>query len=260
MASYTHFYLLRIQFLGYRYSGWQKQDGRKTIQGMLDKTVEFILGHGNFRTLGAGRTDAKVSAEDFCLELFLFGEVEKVEFLQQLNQNLPSDIRVLSILDVDRKFNVLLDAKTKDYHYHFTFGEKYHPSNAPYLAYLGEQLDIDLMMETASIYLGTHNFKRFAGGPLKESKNYERTILSSEIVPSKEIYSAYPPSNSFIYKVRAKGFMRYQVRLMMGALEQLGKHEINLEEFKDYLNSPDKPNVKNVVPGSGLRLNKVEFI
>ena len=64
-----YFYLIKIQYCGFRFSGWQKQTNAKTIQEMFDKTIFFITGHENFKTLGAGRTDAKVSANEYLLEL-----------------------------------------------------------------------------------------------------------------------------------------------------------------------------------------------
>ena len=71
MAKWGEFYLIRIEFLGFRYHGWQKQPNFRSIQGMVDKTFEFIFQHNDFKTHGCGRTDAKVSADDYAFELFL---------------------------------------------------------------------------------------------------------------------------------------------------------------------------------------------
>ena len=42
------FYLIELQFLGFRYHGWQKQKDVKTVQHMLDRTLHFILEHENY--------------------------------------------------------------------------------------------------------------------------------------------------------------------------------------------------------------------
>ena len=94
MANWTSFYLIRLEFLGFRYHGWQKQPKYRSVQGMIDKTLLFILGHEDFKTLGCGRTDAKVSADDFAFELFLNQTFETKNLLKELNKNLPSDIKV----------------------------------------------------------------------------------------------------------------------------------------------------------------------
>ncbi len=61
-------YLLEIEYLGFRLHGWQKQkDTHRTVQGMLDRTLNTVLEHENFKTLGASRTDAMVSSQGtFC--------------------------------------------------------------------------------------------------------------------------------------------------------------------------------------------------
>src|SRR6056300_1477718 len=100
MANWTHFYLIRIEFLGFRYHGWQKQAGFKSVHGMVDKTLSFVLKHENFRTIGCGRTDAKVSANDYAFELFTQEELISEQLLHRLNKNLPSDIRAKHISPV----------------------------------------------------------------------------------------------------------------------------------------------------------------
>ena len=62
-------YLFRIQYLGLRYHGWQIQQGVKTIQGTLEKTFRYVLGHEDFNILGAGRTDSGVSCLHGAFEL-----------------------------------------------------------------------------------------------------------------------------------------------------------------------------------------------
>ena len=71
MAKYSNLYLIHIQFLGFRFHGWQKQPDVKTVHEMIDKTLWFVLGHEAYKTMGASRTDAKVSAQHFVFELFL---------------------------------------------------------------------------------------------------------------------------------------------------------------------------------------------
>ena len=62
MLQKRFFYLVNVQFLGYRFHGWQKQPNTKTVHLMIDRTLKYILGEQKFKTLGAGRTDAMVSA------------------------------------------------------------------------------------------------------------------------------------------------------------------------------------------------------
>jgi len=66
-----YYYLIKIQYLGYRFHGWQKQPKVKTIHLMIERTLKFILEEKKFKTLAAGRTDAKVSAKEAAFEIYL---------------------------------------------------------------------------------------------------------------------------------------------------------------------------------------------
>lgn len=259
MASWTHFYLFRIEFLGFRYHGWQKQPKFRSVQGMVDKTLEFILGHVNFKTHGCGRTDAKVSADDFAFELFSYEPLNFNDLLTEFNKNLPSDIRAKSVVEVSSDFNIIKNSKEKEYHYYFSSGEKSHPFNAPLIRDFGAPLNIEAMQQAASLFLGTHNFKRFASKPT-ENAIFEREIICSEVVPNNIVSANFTPHESFIYKVRSTGFLRYQVRLMVGALVNVGRGEWSLSELQEHLFNPDGLQVKHIAPSSGLVLHEVNFV
>ena len=62
MFKKTFYYLIKIQYLGYRFHGWQKQPNLKTVELMLQRTLKYVLQEQKFKILGAGRTDAMVSS------------------------------------------------------------------------------------------------------------------------------------------------------------------------------------------------------
>ncbi len=256
MAKFKKYYLLHLKFLGYRYHGWQKQEKLKTIQGMVDKTIAFITQSNDFKTLGCGRTDARVSAHHFICELFINNELDMILFVEEMNRNLPLDIQLLKMEETDSGFNIIQTTKLKEYRYYFCSGAKPSPTAAPFMAYLGKDLDLKIMEWGAVQYKGLHNFRRFTADS-KLNKDFNREIISCGLVPTSEIDQYRCPEDSYMFHVGSKGFLRYQVRLMMGALELLGKHEISKEVFLDYLNEPLGDPVNNIVPGSGLCLHKV---
>ncbi len=102
-----YYYLIHIQYLGFRYHGWFKQPGLKTINSMIDKTIEFVLGHAGFKTLGCSRTDARVSANHSAFELFVDEPLDEKLFLTDFNHNLPNDIRALKIEKRDQNFSII---------------------------------------------------------------------------------------------------------------------------------------------------------
>lgn len=225
---------------------------------MVDKTFDYIFPHSDYRTLGCGRTDAKVSADDYACELFLNEAKAPVDILRNLNLNLPADIRAKSVKEVGADFNIIQNVRSKEYHYHFSFGEKSHPFIAPFIRDFGEFLDIDKMTTAVKLFEGKHNFKRYVSKPSAETE-LEREILSAKIAVDTKFKGLFCPENAFVFKVRASGFLRYQVRLMMGALIEVGRGNWSAEELKQSLIDFDDTPIKHIAPSSGLVLHKVIF-
>ena len=46
----NNYYLIEIQFLGYRFHGWQKQPKIKTVHLMIDRTINYVLENNKFKT------------------------------------------------------------------------------------------------------------------------------------------------------------------------------------------------------------------
>ncbi|MFK7813716.1 MAG: tRNA pseudouridine(38-40) synthase TruA [Maribacter sp.] len=259
MKRRRFYYLIKLQFLGFRYSGWQKQPNQKTIEQMLLKTLKFIIKNGKFKILGAGRTDAKVSALDAAFELFTdepLGELNEFQIL--FNTNLPPDIRITSISKTDEYFNIIQSSKVKEYIYLFSFGEKNHPFAAPFIANINEMLDLDLMKKAAKLFEGEHDFSVYTAR-LQENTKSVRTIESAEIRMNTILEANFFPKSSYAFHVKGKGFMRYQIRMMMGALIQLGSGELSFSDIEESLKINSEIQLSYVAPGSGLLLNSLEF-
>lgn len=253
-------YLIRILFLGFRYSGWQKQPNQKTVEGMILKTLKFILPDRKLKILGAGRTDAKVSALDGSFELFLEGYpiVDKESFKNLFNLNLPPDIKVVDIIDKNENFNIIKNVKLKEYVYLFSFGEKNHPFAAPFIANIQSDLNIDLMKRASGLFVGEHDFSAYT---VKEGKDKDniRSIHSCLISKNDILKANFFPKTSYALHIEGKGFMRYQVRMIMGALIQLGKGELELSDIETSLRPDSTVEFTYIAPGSGLLLHKLDF-
>ncbi|WP_179345031.1 tRNA pseudouridine(38-40) synthase TruA [Winogradskyella ursingii] len=260
MFNKRFYYLIKIQYLGYRFHGWQKQPDVKTVHLMIDRTLKFILKNVKFKTLGAGRTDAMVSANEAALELFIYNEpIQDFDvFLEIFNHNLPQDIRALSIKEVEKEFNIIQDSKLKEYHYVFSEGQKNHPFCAPILTTILEPLDVEIMKKGAKLFRGTHNFKTYCYRATDRGE-YERTIESSEIIENTIYVANFFPEKSYVFKVVGKGFMRNQIRLMFGCLIKLGRGELSLDYIEQTLSHDSKEVMDYIAPASGLILHSVEF-
>lgn len=247
--------------MGFRFHGWQKQPHLKTVEGHLVKTLKFILKNQNFKILGSGRTDAMVSAQEAAFELFLEGEAltDLNEFEGEFNKNLPPDIKALDIQEIlDPDFNIIQNAKQKEYVYLFAFGKKSHPFCAPFLTTILEELNLNKMKEAARLFEGSHNFKAFCAKPSGEG-NYVRELEKCEIGDNNLISANFFPEKSYALHIQGKGFLRNQVRLIMGALILVGKGELELPDIEKSLLPESNFKMEYIAPASGLILNSLKF-
>jgi len=257
--KYSFSYLIRLQFLGFRFSGWQKQTNAKTLHDMVDKTLSFVFEDTSFKTIGIGRTDAKVSANQYCIQLFVDTLIEEDSFMKSLNSNFSPDFKAISMRKVDRSFNIIKASKLKEYHYYFSFGEKNHPFAAPFLVNIEENLNVNRMIKGAKLFEGEHYFHKYCTKP-SEQTIFKRVIDSCEIVTNDILTASFFPEDSYVLKVKGKGFLRYQIRLMMATLFELGKGNLDIQFIESSLKEDnDQKFLRNIAPASGLQLYAIEL-
>ena len=257
--KYSNSYLISIQYLGFRFHGWQKQKNVMSLHEMVDKTLGFVFKNKDFKTLGSSRTDSKVSANTYFFQLFTNELLEEKEFLKSFNFNAPSDLKVLTLKNISKPFNIIQSSKLKEYHYYFSHGTKNHPFSAALLVGFQDTLDIELMQKGAKLFEGTHYFHKYCTEP-SENTVFKRDILSCVIEKNTILTANFFPETSYVLKVRGVGFLRYQIRLMMGVLVELGKHNISLDFIINSLKEDnDRKFLRTIAPGSGLQLYDIKF-
>ena len=252
-----YYYLVHIQYLGFRFHGWAKQPQVKTVHHMVDRTLKYVFGEQPFKTLGCSRTDAMVSAGHFAFELFL-DQPMTPDFLKEFNLNLPADIRALEVEEVDADFNIIQNPKTKEYAYLFACGEKAHPFSAPFITTLPYALDIDLMKQGARLFEGRHYFGAYCKKP-NEKTVLEREVTKCLIKENDLLTANFFPAESWAMVVQSKGFLRNQIRMMMAQLFRLGKGAISLEYLEASLQPDFNEHLTDIAPASGLMLQQVSF-
>ena len=259
LMKYSFSYVVCLQFLGFRFSGWQKQTNAKSLHEMVDKTLSYVFEDINFKTIGIGRTDAKVSANSYYIQLFVDTLIDENSFMKSLNSNFSPDFRAISMQQVDRSFNIIKASKVKEYHYYFSFGDKNHPFATPFMVNINENLNIDLMIKGAKLFEGEHYFHKYCTKP-SENTIFKRVIDSCEIVENDILTANFFPEKSYILKVKGKGFLRYQIRFMTATLFELGKGNLEMPFIEASLKEDnDRKFLRNIAPSSGLQLFDIEL-
>ena len=112
---------LTISYDGSRYSGWERQPGRDTIQGKLE-TVLSRMADAEVNVIGAGRTDAGVHARAMVANCYLETELQPDEIRDYMNRYLPDDICVDEVKLAADRFHARYRAVGKLYTLHLLRG------------------------------------------------------------------------------------------------------------------------------------------
>lgn len=253
-----HHYKLILQYKGTRYFGWQVQaEGQgSTIQGELNKALVSISKSENVRSLGAGRTDAGVHALGQVAKVSIELLIPPEKLLRALNSHLPEDIRVVDAETSDEEFFPTVHAKSKEYQYRFTFGRYSSALQTELIANHSFDLDIEKMREVCRALIGTHDFTNFYCEGTEVATNI-RNIFECEILEVKSDKWMLP--DHLVFRIVGSGFLKQMVRLLMGALWNVGRGKISVEEFKSALSSTKVPHLGPVAPPEGLYMVRVNY-
>jgi tRNA pseudouridine38-40 synthase len=253
-----HYYRLILQYKGSRYSGWQLQpeSAGPTVQGELNRALELVS-KAKAQSMGAGRTDAGVHALGQVAKVIIELDIIPENLVKALNVNLPDDIRVLSAQKSHHEFLPTVHAKSKEYHYRFTCNRMFTAFQNDLIVNYPFTLDRQKMQEACSLLIGEHDFANYFCEGTEVSSTI-RTILECEILEVNQgSWEMLPPH--YIFKIVGTGFLKQMVRLLMGAIWNVGRGKVTLEEFKASLNKTKLPRLGPVAPPSGLYMVRVNY-
>lgn len=243
-------YLINLSYNGSKYYGYQIQKNKDTVEGELEKVLSKIFNR-SINTIGASRTDRGVHAINQYCTFEVDESINTKKLLHSVNSLLSDYIHVKSIKKVNEEFNVRHDVKRKEYIYKINMGE-YNPLEKDYVYQYNKRLDL-VEMERALKYLeGEHDFKSFSKAD-DEKEDYVRTIIQTNII--REIKDV----NHFTISFLGTGFLRYQVRNMVGLLIEIGEGKRKSEDILEILEAKDRRKAGITAPGEGLYLKDVFY-
>ena len=241
-------YLVTFSYDGTNFNGYQKQDGLRTVQDEMEKVLTFI-NNGKFASITcSGRTDKGVHA--LCQKGHVDIDVNITEYklMRAMNSNLPVDIHVIKTEVVDNDFHARYMVKEKEYKYYLNMGE-YNPIMRNYVFQYGKMLDIKKMKKAITYFIGTHNFKSFT--PSKDVRNnYIRTINYANISVE---------NNIVCFTFCGNGFIKYQIRNMVGYLIKVGENKKNGDSIPAILLKEDRKYASITAHSEGLYLTDVKY-
>lgn len=253
-----HYYRLVIQYKGTRYLGWQIQPETSglTVQGELNKAL-VAVSKAKAHSIGSGRTDSGVHALGQVVKVSIELEILPGKLLKALNGNLPQDIRVIGADHSDPEFMPTVHAISKEYHYRFTFGRAPSAIQGDLIANHSFELDLELMREACKIFVGEHDFMNyFCEGT--EVSSTVREIFECEIIEIPQGQWEMLPSH-YVFRVLGNGFLKQMVRLLMGAVWNVGRGKISIADLKASLKMKADHRLGMTAPPEGLYMVRVNY-
>lgn len=241
-------YLIKFSYDGTLFYGYQKQPGLRTVEECLEKALFDINNHKVTKVVSSGRTDKGVHAKCQTASFDLEVNITLDKLKMALNSLLPEDIHVLSTEIVDKDFHARYMVKKKKYEYILNIGE-YDSLMRNYIYQLNKKLDIESMREAIKSFLGDHDFKSFVSSECVKD-NYIRTIYDCDIIEDED-------KIKFIFI--GNGFMKYQVRNMVGTLIKIGLGKLDIDIIDKIFMDESLSKYVFTAPSQGLYLVNVEY-
>ena len=238
---------LVISYDGAPYMGFQIQGDEKTIELELVKALKNVTLE-DIKIYASGRTDKGVHALGQVIHFDTSKNISLYGWKRALNSFLPDDIRVMDVEYVSDDFHARFSAKSKEYHYFIETGE-YDLFKRNYRAFY-KNLDISLMQDGLKKLCGKHNFKGFCSGSVDPRKDFCKTIYEAYIIKN-------GTELEFVFK--GNGFLKYQIRRMMGLIIEIGRKRDTLETIDRVFLECDPKISHMCAPSSGLYLVKVNY-
>jgi len=244
-------YFITFSYDGSKYSGYQKQPKKKTIQGELEKALKQLNAGKDVSLVASGRTDAGVHAYNQRAHFDLQTKITPDKIRMGLNSLIPDDIYVKKVFEIDDDFHARFNVKAKEYIYKINMGS-YNPIEKDYIYQYNKKLDISEMERALKYLEGTHDFRSFVKID-EEKDDYVRTIVQTSLV--REVKSV----NQITISILGTGFMRYMVRNIVGMLIEIGEGKYKSEDIIGILKSQDRKKAGICAPACGLYLKDVYY-
>jgi tRNA pseudouridine38-40 synthase len=162
------------------------------------------------------------------------------------------EIRILEIIEVPESFHARYAATSKLYTYHLHLSPVLDPFTYKYRHHPLHPVDLSLLTQAASLFLGTHDFSAFANESHTEGTRPSpiRTLRRLDVTSEE---------GGVRLEFEAEGFLYKMVRNITGTLLDVSSGRLPLEEIPKIFASKDRRRASSAAPAQGLFLMRVGY-
>lgn len=237
-----------VAYDGTNFFGFQTQPGVRTVQGTIENALERIFKTRSI-VLVSGRTDTGVHALGQVVVFDSPIDIDEISMKNALNANLPDDVYIRKVIEVDKNFHPRFEAKRRIYHYFIYNASEPNLFIRNYAWWFPYELNVQKMRAAARYLEGEHDFKSFV--KVEGNESTVRTIYRIRILRLRH--------RLILIRVEGRSFARRMVRNIVGALVKVGSGQWEPEKIKEVLEAKDRSLAPATAPAHGLYFYSVEF-
>lgn len=239
---------LTIAYDGTNFHGFQVQPNLRTVQGVLQETLERVVGHP-VSVIGSGRTDAGVHARGQVINFHTRVNIPVEKWPIAANVRLPDDLVVVRAEEVPEDWHARFMAAGKVYRYQVDMGPMPDVFTRLYSYHYPYPLCIESMTEAARHLVGRHDFTSFcaANTPVEDKV---RLLTAVDL---------HREGNLLTITCKGEGFLYNMVRIIAGTLLDVGRGKIKPDALPGILAACDRTRAGLTAPAHGLTMWQVLY-
>ncbi len=239
---------LGVEYDGSGFSGWERQPGRRTVQGVVEEALSRVANH-RVKVICAGRTDAAVHAWGQVIHMESDSQRDERAWVFGGNANLPDDVNISWARAVPEDFHARFSARARHYRY-VICNRPVRPSVLRSRAsWEYRPLNVRTMQMGAAYLLGEHDFSSY------------RSQACQARTPVREVYhlDVVRRGDLVIIDVVANAFLHHMVRNIAGVLMAIGMGKKTPVWAREVLEANDRRSAGVTAPPQGLYLLVVRY-
>ena len=243
-------YLIKIEYNGSKFVGWQYQKNGISIQEKIEKALKKIF-NTKIRINGAGRTDKGVNAYSQFANFLIKKKIEdKKKFLDSINFFLGKNlISIIKVMEKNEEFHARHQAKERIYEYQIVNRQGSLSLDKLKSWHIKKKIDLNKLKKGAKILVGKHDFSTFRASSCSSKSSIKK--MNSVKIKKK--------GDKIYIKFSSRSFLQNQVRSMVGCLKYLSTGKWTLKDFKKAFKLKKRANCAPPAPACGLYLLNIKY-
>jgi tRNA pseudouridine38-40 synthase len=242
---------LVLHYDGARFSGWQRQPGERTVQGVLEAAVSKLCGEP-VTVVGAGRTDAGVHARGQAAGARVPAKWGAFALRRSMNAILPDDVWIAAAFEMRDEFHPRYSAISRSYSYYVgTDDLASSPFRRTHELAWRKSLGFDRLETAALAIQGEHCFRAFAVRGTAPDRDEHRCAVAHAGWRKRE--------GGLVFDITADRFLHHMVRFLVGTMLEIGEGKREPAVIGELLQQEDNSQVSPPAPPHALFLERVEY-